>query len=124
MSHFVTVQLNLTNETYLVEALKELGYKVRVGRRSIPNGFGQEATVDIWLEGYPIGFVKKDRGYELVADWWGTGINRVEFAHKVQQTYAKHQVLDVCKKAGLRPGQWVTKEDGTLEMVAVKSRWG
>ncbi len=124
MSHFVETKLNISNQSHLFSALRDMGYELKVGRHIMPNGYGQKRTVDFSLKGYPIGFVKKGENYEIVADWWGTGLNRVDFANKLQQNYAKYQVIEVCRKAGLTPGQWVEKEDGTLEMVAVKRSWG
>lgn len=124
MSHFVHTELKLSNQNAIIEALKNMGFNVKVGRHIMPNGYGQRESVDFAIEGKPIGFRKKGNEYEMVADFWGTGINRHEFVRNLKREYAKVQVSEICSKIGLRASEWVEKEDGTLEMVAVKLSWG
>lgn len=124
MSHYVNTELKLSNQGHIVEALKRLGYQIKQGRHSMSNGYGQVETVDFAIVGKPIGFRKKGDSYEMVADFWGTGLNRVEFVRSLKREYAKIQVAEVCKKTGLRPTNWVETSDGTLQMLAVRNSWG
>lgn len=124
MSHYVNTELKLSNQDHIIGALKALGHEVRMGRHSMPNGFGQSEDVDFALVGKPIGFRKKGDSYEMVADFWGTGLNRVDFVRGLKREYAKLQVAEVCAKTGLRPTSWTQREDGVLQMIAVKNSWG
>lgn len=125
MSHFVNTELKLANKNHIIEALKRLGHQLKMTSHEMPNGFGQREKVEFALVGKPIGFRKRGNEYEMVADFWGTGINRTDFVRDLKREYAKIQVEEICSKTGLRPGKWVTKEDGvTLQMVATKRSWG
>ena len=123
MSHFVQVSLELSNPDLLIQALKNMGYAVVRGLRAIQNDYGSREQVDISIVGKPIGFKKSPKGYAMVADFWGLGIDRQQFVRNLKREYAKLEVSETCKKAGLVEGPWTQLEDGTLEMVAVRRRW-
>ena len=75
MSHFSKIRTNIQNKEYLVKALKQLNYNVKVGNYKCNGYQGNYTNVEVLVElpgtDYNIGFKNNDGSYELVADWYG-----------------------------------------------------
>jgi len=119
MSHFATYKANVSNETFLIEALKEMGFAVEKNK-TIRDYYRQNAQVDIAVVGKPIGFKwnADEKKYDVIADWWGTGTREKEFCNKVSQLHEKYKVENICRSKGLRHGAWKLLEDGSLQLEA------
>lgn len=94
MSHISVLQTQMTEKEFLLQALKDLGYTLEEGELTI-TGFGDTARdVEIKVKlplSKDIGFRRTDKGYQVVADWWGVrGLTQKKFIAPVQQRYAYH----------------------------------
>ncbi len=104
MSHIARIKTRMVQKTYILAAIKDLGYTA-VEKGKIRT-FGLIRTpVDIQVStgkgGYDIGLKKQDDGYEIVADWWGVkGVGQVDFTKKVAQRYAYHAAMAKLEEQG------------------------
>jgi hypothetical protein len=99
MSHFSTLKTKITDERYLLQALRDLGYNPVSGKLSVRGYAGSRTDVDIRIasktSGYDIGFRKQGEHYACVADWFGVrGINQRDFLESLTQRYASLIVKD------------------------------
>jgi hypothetical protein len=100
MSHFSKIQTKLTDERYLLQALRDLGYNPVSGKLSVRGYEGSRTSVDIRVPsktpGYDIGFRKEGEHFVCVADWFGVGrgIQKNEFLENLTQRYATLIVKD------------------------------
>jgi len=92
MSHFTTIRTRMVDKDAIVAALRDLGHACREGRGTIRD-FGDGRTeVEIRVAtanpSFEIGLRKGAEGWEVVADWWGIGIDRDRFVRQLHQRYA------------------------------------
>lgn len=122
MSHFATYKANVSSQKYLVKALKEMGYEVELNS-TIKDYYGANQTVQVAVAGKPLGFSwnKEQKKYDVIADWWGTGIREKDFCNLVSQLHEKYKVTDICKSKGLKVNKWTKLKDGSIQMVATES---
>ena len=129
MSHFTTVGTLLTELDPIANGLRDLGYNPQIGTNLAVKGYaGTTATAEIVVsacDGYDIGFVRKEQGYEMVADWSMiasyAGTYEQPYAEKfvadLTQRYALHVALDQMALQGFEiDGQIVTEQDGTIRL--------
>ncbi len=123
MSHKTPVQVRVDNEAALTEALKEMGYSVRVGSHSL-SGYDWSMECDLSVlkdeKQLNIGFRKTDDGYEVEADWWGSGINSKDFQEQLNQLHGKHKTKNWLTKKGYKV-TYAYENDGAL--VVTGSKW-
>ncbi len=106
MSHFSRIKTQMVEKEFLVQALKDSGYRCDVGENLKIRGYGRTQTqVEIKIPtkatGYDIGFRKTGQAYECVADWWGVrGINQQQFLQRVTQRYAYHATVNKLETQG------------------------
>lgn len=99
MSHFSTIQTQLVEKKYLLQALTDLGYEWEEGTLEV-NGFnGNRTPAEIRIRtgnrNFDIGFKKQEEKYEIIADWWGIkNIKQEEFVRQLTQRYACNAVKD------------------------------
>lgn len=133
MSHFTKCATKITQLAALQTALEQLGHKIVVATDeqgvTVRGYQGQTMKADICIDmgKYDIGVVKAEDGtYEFVSDWWGVetthGTTEAEFTQEVNQKYAYVRVVEACQQAGYSLDNITTKEDGTVQLAAVK--WG
>ena len=125
MSHFAHYEIHCDNLDFIKKALEEMGYEFTEGRHTIRDYYNNERQVELSVKGKPIGFVWNDEAqkYDVVADWWKTGIREKEFTSKASQLHNKATVEDICRRKRLRFGGWTTLEDGSLQMTATRTIW-
>jgi hypothetical protein len=123
MSHFSTVRVQIKNGTVLHEALQDLGYKVACNTRVRGyQGLHTEAEYVIrQANGYDLGFRQAGDAYELVADFWGAGINETTFVKAVTQKYAHKMLLTTATAQGYSIETEEVLQDGTVRVVV--GRW-
>lgn len=122
MSHFTKIRTQLRDINVLRRALQGLGYVVETGRVHGYGGALAEADLVVKHEGgFDIGFRREQQQIVLVADFWGSKINRDEFLGKVRQRYAYVTIMDQTSSQGWRPVDEVIQPDGSIRLVM--QRW-
>lgn len=109
MSHFVTLRTDLREREHLLAALRDLGYTVREGERlPLRSDTRREESAEIVVEtdcDYEIGFRRRDRDYEVVADWYNierlTELERQSFLQQLTQRYAYSVIRDQAREQNL-----------------------
>jgi hypothetical protein len=125
MSHFTTIKVQIKDGEVLREVLQELGYGVEMD--TMVRGYRGDRTAANFVirrsNGYDIGFRKKDgdENYEVIADFWGTGINQRQFLNEVQQKYAHRMLMNTVERQGYSVEAEEVMEDGTVRVVV--GRW-
>jgi Protein of unknown function (DUF1257) len=124
MSHFTTIKVQIKNSEVLADVLTELGHKFEANTQV--RGYQGDRTNAEYVirrsNGYDIGFRKDgDDNYELIADFWGTGINQVQFVNEIQQKYAHKMLLNTAESQGYTIETEEVLNDGTVRVVV--GRW-
>jgi len=126
LSHLSTIDVKLDSLDALKKALEEMGYNYIDGRHVMRTRYGQSTNVELQLaketQELPIGFRDTGNGtYELVADWWGLGINQDKFANNVRAYHAKHKLISSAESKGfkLQDSRWVQKEGKEMLQVTL-----
>lgn len=92
MSHFSKIRVKIKEKSFLIEALKTLGYDVSEGNQICRGYQGNKVNVDFLIKrsnGYDIGFLEKNGSFELIADWYGIkNISEIELKNKLTQMYS------------------------------------
>lgn len=124
MSHFTTIKVQIKNAEVLANVLTELGHKVEANTQ-VRGYQGDRINAEYVIRrqnGYDIGFRKDgDDNYELIADFWGTGINQVQFVNEIQQKYAHKMLLTTVETQGYTIEAEEVMQDGTVRVVV--GRW-
>jgi hypothetical protein len=125
MSHKQVIEVNIDNREALLEALKEMGYKVREGKHTLCD-FDWTIQADISIltqddKQLNIGFIQQQDGsYKIEADFWRTGINQKDFQEQINVLHAKHKTVNWLSTHGYG----VTFEtDMAGELVVVGTQW-
>lgn len=123
MSHFTTIKVQIKNGEILQQTLQELGFQV--DRNAMVRGYaGNKIKADYVIRqrnGYDIGFRRQGEDYEIVADFWGTEIDREEFVNAVTQKYAHKSLMAAVQAQGYTVEGEEVLEDGTVRVVV--GRW-
>jgi hypothetical protein len=92
MSHFSRIKTKISDQNFLLAALRKIGFQPEEGQGYVRGYGGMRSKVDVWIRiktGYDIGFKKDGRNYVCIADWFGVeGIKRQPFLDKLTQCYA------------------------------------
>ena len=124
MSHFTTIKVQIKNSDVLADVLAELGHKVEANTQ-VRGYQGDRINAEYVIRrqnGYDIGFRKDgDDNYELIADFWGTGIDQVQFVNEIQQKYAHKMLLTTVETQGYTIEAEEVLNDGTVRVVV--GRW-
>jgi Protein of unknown function (DUF1257) len=123
MSHFSTLRVQIKNGVVLHESLTALGYKVQ---QDVPvRGYhGLQTTADYVIQqsnGYDLGFRRSGEVYELVADFWGAGVDSKAFIDRVTQKYAHKMLMQTVQQQGFNVEAEEVLQDGTVRVVV--GRW-
>ncbi len=125
MSHFTTIKVQIKNSEILATVLAELGHKVEVNAQ-VRGYQGDRINAEYVIRrqnGYDIGFIKEDGddNYEIIADFWGVGINQTQFVNELQQKYAHQMLLHTAATQGYSIEAEEVLNDGTVRVVV--GRW-
>ncbi len=126
MSHFSQVKTQIRNLTALKAALTDLGMDWKSGSTQVRGYQGQTYPAEITISqenGYDIGFTRKDKAYELVADlqFWQQPVPVERFVSQVTQRYAYHTVINTSAEQGFQVTQQQENKDGSIRLVV--QRW-
>ena len=126
MSHFSRIQTQLTDPTFLLQALHELGFTVEQGDLRVDGFMGRQADVQILLKlenSYGIGLRYTDGVYEIVADWAGVrGLNQKQFVQQLTQRYAYCASLAKLQAQGFTLVEETRQGDGQIHLVMRRVR--
>ena len=113
MSHVSKIDTQIQDLIYLKKALKTLDIAYIEAENNClltVEGYGkQEAIENCVMEiktgcKYGIGIRKKEKGYEILADWWAietfTGQTQDDILNKITRQYAYETVIDKIKHMG------------------------
>jgi Protein of unknown function (DUF1257) len=124
MSHFTTIKVQIKNSEVLANVLNDLGHKVE-SNTQVRGYQGDKIQAEYVIRqnnGYDLGFRKDgDDNYELIADFWGAGINQTQFVNQIQQKYAHQMLLHTAATQGYSIEAEEVMEDGTVRVVV--GRW-
>ncbi|MEG3938128.1 MULTISPECIES: DUF1257 domain-containing protein [unclassified Microcoleus] len=123
MSHFTTIEVQITNGELLHQVLEELGYNVE-SNVQVRGYQGDQTNAEYVIRqsnGYDLGFRRNGENYELVADFWGARINKQEFVNSISQKYARRQLMVAVQSEGFHVEKEETLADGTVRVVV--GRW-
>lgn len=124
MSHFTTIKVQIKNSEVLANILTDLGHKFEYNTqvRGYQGDKIQAEYVIRQNNGYDLGFRKDgDDNYEIIADFWGAGINQTQFVNQIQQKYAHQMLLHTATTQGYSIEAEEVMEDGTVRVVV--GRW-
>jgi hypothetical protein len=120
VSHFSRIKTQMVDKTFLVQALRDLGYATEEGDLKI-GGFAWSSTpvsIKVATPGYDIGFRLVDGKYSLVADWWGVkGISRTRFLRELTQRYAYLVTRTRLEEQGFTVSSEERGDDGRIHLV-------
>ncbi|HBB33024.1 MAG TPA: hypothetical protein DDZ80_06725 [Cyanobacteria bacterium UBA8803] len=123
MSHFTTIKVQIKNGEVLYNCLQELGYQIECN--SLVRGYQGDTTNAEYVirqqNGYDLGFRCQGETYELVADFWGAGINQQQFVNAINQKYAHKMLMHSVQEQGFNVEEEEVLQDGTVRVVV--ARW-
>lgn len=135
MSHIAKVDTKIKDLVNLKKALKTLNIsflEAEVGKTLTLKGYGKNEIIEDCImeiktgSSYSIGIRKREKGYEVVADWWAietfTGQKQEEIMNKLTRQYAYETIMDKITSMGYNI---VQEEQDTKENLRITvRRWG
>lgn len=122
MSHFSTIQVQIKNGDILHQILQELGYAIE--RNTMVRGYRGDRTKAEYVirqeNGFDLGFRRRGDCYELVADFWGAGIDQRSFVQQITQTYAHKTLMATVQAQGFQVEAEEVLPDGTIRVLVGK----
>ena len=119
MSHWSTIKTEFKSKKHLLDALKELGYKVQENAQI--KGWGRmtkQANIAVTTErGETFGFNKNGENYEAVADSM-TVSNYTDRINKIRQTYTKNVTIERLRRNGYNIVSNEKDADGQIKILA------
>jgi hypothetical protein len=113
MSHIAKIDTKIKDLAYLKKALQTLNIQyveAEAGEVLTLKGYGKNEVIkDCIMEiktgsSYSIGIRKKEKGYEVAADWWAietfTGQKQEDIMNKITRQYAYETIMDKIKGMG------------------------
>ena len=134
MSHIAKVDTKIKDLVSLKKALKTLNIQyieAQEGQTLTLKGYEKnEIITDCIMEiktgsSYSIGIRRKEKGYEVVADWWAietyTGQKQEELMNKITRQYAYETIMDKVKGMGYSVVQ--EEQDAKENLRITVRRW-
>lgn len=113
MSHIAKIDTKIKDLAYLKKALAALNIQfteAKEGETLTLKGYGKKEVITGCLmeiktgSSYSIGIRRKEKGYEVVADWWAietfTGQKQEDLMNKITRQYAYETIMDKIKGMG------------------------
>jgi hypothetical protein len=121
MSHISRIKTQMVEKTFLLDALKDLGYAFEEGDFKIKAYGGDEVKVELRVKlklSNDIGLRKNAGHYEVVADWWGVRSKKKDaFVNQLTQRYAYHATKAKLEQQGFALVEEETQETGQIRLV-------
>lgn len=135
MSHIAKVDTKIKDLVNLKKALQTLNIsfvEAKEGETLTLKGYGKSEIIENCImeiktgSSYSIGIRKKEKGYEVVADWWAietfTGQKQEEIMNRLTRQYAYETVMDKITSMGYNVVQEEQDTENNLR-ISVRS-WG
>jgi hypothetical protein len=123
MSHFTSIKVQIKKGEILHQVLQELGHQVECNTKV--RGYHGDTTNAEYVirqpNGYDLGFRSNGENYEIVADFWGAGINQAQFVNSIMHKYAHKALMETVQEQGFNVEEEEVLEDGTVRVVV--GRW-
>jgi len=132
MSHITRIDTKISDLSFLKKALRALSIQfVEAGEEETLTlkGYGKnEVIADCVMEiktgsSYSVGIRKKEKGYEVAADWWAietfTGQKQEDIMNKITRQYAYETIMDKIKGMGYTV---IQEEQDTKENLRITVR--
>lgn len=123
MSHFTSIKVQIKNGEILHQVLQELGHKVECNTKV--RGYQGDTTNAEYVirqqNGYDLGFRSNGENYEIVADFWGAGINQTQFVNSIMHKYTHKALMQTVQEQSFNVEEEEVLEDGTVRVVV--GRW-
>ena len=104
MSHLTVVKTKMMVLKWIKAALKDLGFAVEEGDLEVVDYYHKKAKVELVAENntfpHKIGFAKKGKEYDVVADWYGMLVSQGVFVDRLTQRYAYHAARETLQGQG------------------------
>jgi hypothetical protein len=134
MSHIAKIDTKIKDLNYLKKALETLNIQFSEaveGETLTLKGYGKNEVITGCLmeiktgSSYSIGIRKKEKGYEVAADWWAietfTGQKQEDIMNRITRQYAYENIMDKVKGMGYSV---VQEEQDTKENLRIcVRRW-
>jgi hypothetical protein len=89
MSHITRIKTQMVEKEFVLQALKDLGYRYEEGETQISSAGAAKTTVQIKVLlrlSLDIGLRQTPQGFEIIADWWGVrGLKQADFTNALLQ---------------------------------------
>jgi hypothetical protein len=134
MSHIAKIDTKIKDLAYLKKALQSLNIQyveAKAGETITLKGYGKNEVIsDCIMEiktgsSYSIGIRKKEKGYEVAADWWAietfTGQKQEDIMNKITRQYAYETIMDKINGMGYRVIQ--EEQDARDNLRITVRRW-
>jgi|TergutMp193P3_1026864.scaffolds.fasta_scaffold82388_3 hypothetical protein len=134
MSHIAKIDTKIKDLAYLKKALKTLNvqYAEAEGEETLTlKGYGRNEVIDGCVmeiktgSAYSVGIRKKEKGYEVAADWWAietfTGQKREDIMNRITRQYAYETIMDKIK--GMGYGVVREEQDAEDNLRVTVRRW-
>ncbi|MDR0320583.1 MAG: DUF1257 domain-containing protein [Treponema sp.] len=113
MSHIAKIDTKIKDLAYLKKALETLNIQfveAKEGETLTLKGYGKNEVITGCImeiktgSSYSIGIRKKEKGYEVAADWWAietfTGQKQEDIMNRITKQYAYETIMDKIKGMG------------------------
>lgn len=134
MSHIAKVDTKIKDLTSLKKALQSLNIQyieAEEGKTLTLKGYGKNEEIqDCIMEirtgsSFSIGIRKKEKGYEIAADWWAietfTGQKQEDLINRITRQYAYETIMDKVKGMGYSVVQ--EEQDAKENLRITVRRW-
>lgn len=124
MSHQVTIKTQIKDRNVLESTLSELGYSFRSGGRLVAYKGEDAGEVDIMvnIKGYDnkVGFRfnKEENCYDVVGDFWDTGVDKLNFCNSIKKNYVEKRVTALLAAKRYVVTNKTVERNGAIKMVA------
>jgi hypothetical protein len=134
MSHIAKIDTKIKDLAYLKKALKSLNIQYSEAKEEETltlKGYGKNEVIDGCIleiktgSAYSIGIRKKEKGYEVAADWWAietfTGQKQEDIMNRLTRQYAYETIMDKIK--GMGYGVVQEEQDAKDNLRITVRRW-
>ena len=124
MSHQVTLKTQIKDRDVLESTLSELGYSFRSGGRLVTYEREDAGEVDIMvnIKGHDnkVGFRfnKEENCYNVVGDFWNTGVVESSFCNSIKKNYVEKKVTDLLAAKRYVVTNKTVEKNGAIKIVA------
>ena len=114
----------MVDPQWIQAGLRDMGYSPIAGPVTVRGFSGDQTPAEFKIatssKDYDIGFRKRGKSYEIVADWWSIGrggIKQKQFVRQLSQRYAYHATRAKLAEQGFSLVSEETQAGGQIHLV-------